>query len=303
MYKDIISSSALESNGLTPQEKHETLLEIDNLILKTPSDSTLITDLSLTIKAKDNLLITGPSGSGKTSLLRVMAGLWRTGTGKIIYYVKGGEDAEKSISSDVNTPRDVSEDRGKSISRKSGIFFLPQKPYMVLGTLRQQLLYPTWGDDVVPTLDSDKQKNVLPFLSNSDDMNSELMKPKTDELIKILEDVRLGYILPRFGLDSTHEWSSVLSLGEQQRLAFARLLLSKPQLALLDESTSALDEANEVYLYEKIAAAGITYISVGHRSTLSNFHDRILRISTTDSNNEQPNWHIEPTRRESSLKV
>lgn len=134
-------------------------------------------------------------------------------------------------------------------------------------------------------------------------MNSELMKPKTDELIKILEDVRLGYILPRFGLDSTHEWSSVLSLGEQQRLAFARLLLSKPQLALLDESTSALDEANEVYLYEKIAAAGITYISVGHRSTLSNFHDRILRISTTDSNNEQPNWHIEPTRRESSLKV
>ena len=57
MYKDFISSSALESNGLTPQEKHETLLEIDNLILKTPSDSTLITDLSLTIKAKDNLLV------------------------------------------------------------------------------------------------------------------------------------------------------------------------------------------------------------------------------------------------------
>lgn len=303
MYRDFTSSSALESNGLTPQEKHETLLEIDNLILKTPSDSTLITDLSLTIKANDNLLITGPSGSGKTSLLRVMAGLWRTGTGKIIYYVKGGEDAEKSISSDVNTPRDISEDRGKSFSRKSGIFFLPQKPYMVLGTLRQQLLYPTWGDDVVPTSDSDKQKNVFPFLSNSDDMNSELMKPKTDELIKILEDVRLSYILPRFGLDSTHEWSSVLSLGEQQRLAFARLLLSKPQLALLDESTSALDEANEVYLYEKIAAVGITYISVGHRSTLCNFHDRILRISTTDSNNEQPNWHIEPTRRESSLKV
>jgi len=83
-------------------------------------------------------------------------------------------------------------------------------------------------------------------------MNSELMKPKTDELKKILEDVRLGYILPRFGLDSTHEWSSVLSLGEQQRLAFARLLLSKPQLALLDESTSALDEANEVLLNSKL---------------------------------------------------
>ncbi|GAU33273.1 hypothetical protein TSUD_279470 [Trifolium subterraneum] len=288
IYKDFISSSSLESNGLTPQEKHETLLEVENLILKTPSDSTLIT---------------GPSGSGKTSLLRVMAGLWKFGTGKIIYYVKGGEDTEKSISSDVNTPPDISENRGKSISRKSGIFFLPQKPYMVLGTLRQQLLYPTWGDDVVPTSDSNKQKNVLPFLSNSDDMNSELVKPKTDELKKILEDVRLGYILDRFGLDSTHEWSSVLSLGEQQRLAFARLLLSKPQLALLDESTSALDEANEAYLYEKIEAAGITYISVGHRSTLSDFHDRILRISTNDSDNEQKNWRVEPTKRESSLKA
>ncbi|XP_045799620.1 ABC transporter D family member 2, chloroplastic isoform X2 [Trifolium pratense] len=302
IYKDFISSSSLESNGSTPQEKHETLLEVENLFLKTPSDSTLITGLSLAIKAKDNLLITGPSGSGKTSLLRVMAGLWKFGTGKIIYYVKG-EDAEKSISSDVNTTPDIPENRGKSISRKSGIFFLPQKPYMVLGTLRQQLLYPTWGDDVVPTSDSNKQKNVLPFLSNSDDMNSELVKPKTDELKKILEDVRLGYILARFGLDSTHEWSSVLSLGEQQRLAFARLLLSKPQLALLDESTSALDEANEAYLYEKIEAAGITYISVGHRSTLSEFHDRILRISTNDSDNEQTNWRVEPTRRESSLKV
>lgn len=94
--------------------------------------------------------------------------------------------------------------------------------------------------------------DVLPFLSNSEDMNNEQMKPNTDELIKILEDVRLGYILARFGLDSTHEWSSVLSLGEQQRLAFARLLLSKPQLALLDESTSALDEANEVFLNSKL---------------------------------------------------
>jgi hypothetical protein len=89
-----------------------------------------------------------------------MAGLWKFGAGKIIYYVNGREDAEKSISSDVNTPPDISENRVKSISRKSGIFFLPQKPYMVLGTLRQQLLYPTWGDDVVPTSDSNDQKSM-----------------------------------------------------------------------------------------------------------------------------------------------
>jgi len=87
-------------------------------------------------------------------------------------------------------------------------------------------------------------------MAKSEDANDRPTKPTTEELIKVLEDVRLGYLLGRFSLDSTHEWSSVLSLGEQQRLAFARLLLSKPQLALLDESTSALDEANEVLLQE-----------------------------------------------------
>lgn len=77
--------------------------------------------------------------------------------------------------------------------------------------------------------------------------------PTTDDLTQVLEDVRIGYILSRFkGLDTVYEWSSVLSLGEQQRLAFARLLLSKPKLALLDESTSALDEVNEVCLDSKI---------------------------------------------------
>lgn len=74
--------------------------------------------------------------------------------------------------------------------------------------------------------------------------------PSTDELIRVLEVVRLGYILPRFnGIDSVHDWASVLSLGEQQRLAFARLLLAKPTLVLLDESTSALDDINEVTLH------------------------------------------------------
>lgn len=71
--------------------------------------------------------------------------------------------------------------------------------------------------------------------------------PSTADLLQVLEDVRLEYIISRFdGIDSKQEWSSILSLGEQQRLAFARLLLAKPKLVLLDESTSALDEANEV---------------------------------------------------------
>lgn len=85
----------------------------------------------------------------------------------------------------------------------------------------------------------------LPIRDDGIDNNSN--KPTTDDLMRTLENVRLGHIVDRFGgLDSLHEWSSVLSLGEQQRLAFARLLLSQPKLALLDESTSALDEVNEV---------------------------------------------------------
>ncbi|KAE9621521.1 hypothetical protein Lal_00032692 [Lupinus albus] len=304
-YNNCRSSSVLESNGSMLPEKYETLLEIENLTLKTPCESTLIRDLSLIIKDNDNLLVMGPSGSGKTSLLRAMAGLLKTGTGKIMYYVKDGEDPKQSMCSDVNYYHDAYEEHGKLIGKRSQIFFLPQRPYMVLGTLCQQLLYPRWTDGTVPRSDSSKPINTLPFLanlSNSDHMKDKPTKPTTDELIKVLEDVHLGYLLARFSLDSTHEWSSVLSLGEQQRLAFARLLLSKPQLVLLDESTSALDEANEVHLYNKIGEAGITYISVGHRSTLRNYHNRILCISTVDAKTEQPNWCIEYTRHESSLK-
>ena len=92
----------------------------------------------------------------------------------------------------------------------------------------------------------------LPFLSEvstSDGVGAKPEMPSTAELIRVLEAVKLGYILPRFnGLDCMHDWASVLSLGEQQRLAFARLLLAKPTLALLDESTSALDETNEVMI-------------------------------------------------------
>nr|GMC55634.1 ABC transporter D family member 2, chloroplastic [Ipomoea batatas] len=120
-------------------------------------------------------------------------------------------------------------------------------------------------------------------------------KPTTDDLIQVLKDVRLGYLLSRFdGLDSMHEWSSVLSLGEQQRLAFARLLLSKSYLVLLDESTSALDEANEEHLYQLIQAAGITYVSIGHRSTLNKYHKKMLQISSTaDPTSTKPNWCID----------
>ncbi|CAK7326010.1 unnamed protein product [Dovyalis caffra] len=308
------SSLLLEANGSTLMDKCQKVLDIENLTLQTPtSEATLIRDLSLVISKKDHLLVTGPSGSGKTSLLRALAGLWNTGRGKIIFYVNEGNDPQAPASSEgsafkVNTADGTAGELEGPVKRNDrGIFFLPQRPYMVLGTLRQQLLYPIWADDVITTSDGGNPAGSLPFLMrnpSSGNSGGKPSKPTTDDLIQVLENVRLGYILSRFGsLDSAYEWSSVLSLGEQQRLAFARLLLSKPKLVLLDESTSALDEANEAHLYRQIEAADITYISVGHRRTLYDYHTRNLHITTVDPRSNERNWHIEPINHDSLYNV
>ncbi|XP_010260906.2 PREDICTED: ABC transporter D family member 2, chloroplastic [Nelumbo nucifera] len=259
VYKDVETLSLLQSNGSMLLDKCDKLLDIENLTLQTPKSKTvLVRDLSLVVKKKDHLLVTGPSGSGKTSLLRAMAGLWSTGKGKITFYIEDAKETQSPISPDmtpsevINTERTDVELGMFRYGKNHDAFFLPQRPYMVLGTLRQQLLYPTWGEDPLPFSVNAKSTGSLPFLMQAPQTEYAGEKPKKptlDDLIRVLEDVRLGYILSRLnGLDKTYEWSSVLSLGEQQRLAFARLLLSKPKLVLLDESTSALDEANEVYL-------------------------------------------------------
>ncbi|KAA3467954.1 ABC transporter D family member 2, chloroplastic isoform X2 [Gossypium australe] len=339
-YSHVKGSLVLDSNGSTPPTTSPRLLDVENLTLKTPkSNSTLVRDLSFAIDEKDNLLVVGPSGSGKTSLLRALAGLWSTGKGKITFYVEKAGDAQSLTSSEMapveENSANVNEEFGRPINSNSkSVFFLPQRPYMVLGSLRQQLLYPTWTEEVVVSDTTkpgggicwerkreeesesggavvawvvkycdDTQKEFpkgssLPFLTqvpNSKNVSEKhhVPVPTTDDLTQVLEDVRIGYILSRFkGLDTVYEWSSVLSLGEQQRLAFARLLLSKPKLALLDESTSALDEVNEAHLYEKMKAAGITYISIGHRRTLYAYHDRVLDISSADADSGQRNWNI-----------
>ncbi|KAI3959724.1 hypothetical protein MKW98_018824 [Papaver atlanticum] len=296
VYSDSRESSLLESNGMV-SDKCMKLLDVKNLKLETPkSKTTLIRNLSLEMDNKDHLLITGPSGCGKTSLLRAMAGLWSTGEGEITFYVRDGENPQLALSPDTYpVPAEKLTERYKG-KRARGIFFLPQRPYMVLGTLRQQLLYPTWSESINP-METAKFSGSMASLFQGPSL-PDTEKPADNDLVQVLEDVRLGYVLSRFkGLDSTYEWSSVLSLGEQQRLAFARLLLSKPKLVLLDESTSALDEDNEAHLYKQIEAAGITYISVGHRRTLYEFHCSVLHISKitgSDSDDSQRNWLLKP---------
>ena len=132
-------------------------------------------------------------------------------------------------------------------------------------------------------------------------------KPDDAALVDALERVNLGYLLRRgsgvdspggdspggdslaAGLDAVGDWSSILSLGEQQRLAFARVLLARPPVALLDEATSALDAANEARMYSLLADLDdVAYVSVGHRGSLLGFHEQVLRLEGDSS------WRVVP---------
>lgn len=196
-------------------------LAFEGVTLHTPDyGRILVRDLSVAVKAGEGLMIVGESGSGKSSLLRAIAGLWHAGTGTI-FRPPPGE-----------------------------VLFLPQQPYMLLGTLRSQLLYPN------------KDRTATDY-----------------ELLELLQRVNLPDLAERCGgLDVERDWSKMLSLGEQQRLAFARLLLTRPRFAILDEATSALDVANEATLYERLAETRATLVSVSHRSTILRFHSLVLDL-------------------------
>ena len=206
----------------TIRSEEATHLALQNVTLHTPNfERILIRDLSVVIKPGEGLLIVGESGSGKSSLLRAIAGLWNSGSGTIWR----------------PDPNDM--------------LFLPQQPYMQLGTLRSQLLYP-------------RQGHLVP----------------DNQLLKLLEQVNLPDLATRFGgLDAEADWEKVLSVGEQQRLAFARLLLIRPRFAILDEATSALDSTNEAALYRQLQDTDITLISIAHRAAVIKYHTQVLELT------------------------
>jgi vitamin B12/bleomycin/antimicrobial peptide transport system ATP-binding/permease protein len=220
---DINKPSSVISTQISP------ILTINHLTLRPPhSPQVLIQDLSLRVEEGDHLLIMGASGSGKSSLLRAVAGLWIMGQGEI--------------------DRPVLDD----------LLFLPQRPYMIRGTLKEQLLYPK------PEQYVDEQ-----FLQS------------------VLTSVNLPGLVQRFGgFDAEENWENLLSLGEQQRIAIGRVLVNRPRYAILDEATSALDIGNEETLYHSLQQLGTTYISVGHRPSLSRYHRQCLEIL------EGGGWHL-----------
>jgi putative ATP-binding cassette transporter len=190
----------------------------------------LIRDLSFEVGPEQRVLVVGPSGCGKTSLLRLVSGLWAPAAG--------------------------------SVERPpiSELLFIPQKPYMILGSLREQLCYP---------LDPERFSD--------------------EHLRSVLEEVRLGELVQRYpDFDIKQDWPRLLSLGEQQRLAFARLLLNSPRFVVLDEATSALDVATEKHLYGLLSQREMAFVSVGHRPTLKPFHTNVLELDG------QGGWKLMP---------
>jgi putative ATP-binding cassette transporter len=226
LWDDLDDFDAEEERSARESEQQldetSTKVKLDKLSVLTPDGKKLLAkDLSFELRPKHSLIIMGASGTGKSSIMRTIAGLWPSGSG--------------------------------SLERPalSHLMFLPQRPYMVLGSLRDQLHYPGHERGV-----------------------------ENEAILKVIEKVNLSDVLARVDgdLDRIIDWTNILSLGEQQRVAFARLFLRHPKFVFLDEATSALDEDNQRHIYELMLQSGIGFISVGHRETLVQFHERVLQL-------------------------
>ncbi|KAI1089888.1 ABC transporter transmembrane region 2-domain-containing protein [Rostrohypoxylon terebratum] len=200
----------------------------------------LLDSLSMIVRRGEHLLISGPNGVGKSAIARVLAGLWPVYRGL------------------VSRPKSIGED---------GIMFLPQRPYLSVGTLRDQVIYPDGEVDM------------------------RLKRKNEDELKRILDAAKLGYLPDREGgWDTRKEWKDVLSGGEKQRVGIARLLYHEPQYAVIDEGTSAVSSDVEGLLYETCKERGITLITISTRASLKKYHTFNLSLGGGDNGDE---WAFE----------
>ncbi|KAI0452345.1 ABC transporter transmembrane region 2-domain-containing protein [Xylaria acuta] len=200
----------------------------------------LLESLSLIVRRGEHLLISGPNGIGKSAIARVLAGLWPVYRGLI------------------SRPKSIGED---------GIMFLPQRPYLSIGTLRDQVSYP------------------------DGELDMRLKRKSEDDLKRALDAAKLGYLPDREGgWDTRKEWKDVLSGGEKQRVGIARLLYHEPQYAIIDEGTSAVSSDVEGLLYETCKEKGITLVTISTRASLKKYHTFNLALGLGDNGDE---WEFE----------
>lgn len=217
-----IEKETEEKSGSLVREETPDRLRLTDVTISVPAmdenkrTREIISSAACTIRSGEHVILKGPSGSGKSTLLRTLAGFWP--------YVKGHI----------------------SIPAPSEMMFIPQKPYIPMGTSAEAASYP---------------------LETADE----------EILSSLLVECGLSHLMEK--PDTEADWSHILSLGEQQKLAFVRVFLRKPKWVFLDEATSAMDEETEEKMYRLLTVLpGTTVISIGHRSTLDKWHNRVLRI-------------------------
>ncbi|BGP25421.1 ABC fatty acid transporter [Rhodotorula toruloides] len=196
----------------------------DKVPIVTPNGDVLIKSLCFYVKPGNHLLVVGGNGTGKSSLFRILGGLWP---------IYGGTVTKPPASE---------------------FTYIPQRPYLSLGTLRDQIIYPHSRAQML-------ERGIT-------DAN----------LLDILKMLELDSIVEREGgWDTQREWRDALSGGDKQRLAMARLFYHCPKYAILDECTSAVTLQIEQTFYERATELGITLLTVSHRPSLWRYHKYILQ--------------------------